>query len=168
MLGEFDGTSFGKALASAEGLQLPVIVRGLVKKTADTKIIDFSPDTIGCDYWLNIPLTMIEKVAVLGKRQCLDHVHDYVAIQFKAPTDSEAKVFASLLGLLGSQGAFDASAIGKAWVDCVIVRIFSFVSGNIIHSERVTQPNLAQKVQNILKSWAAEPYGQNWSSVSNC
>ena len=97
MFEPLDAATFAKALASDEGLRPPIIVHGLVRKTADAKVIEFTLDVITCHLWLKIPLDLIHRVVVLGKRTCHDHTHDFVAIQFKSPTNAEAQVFAALL-----------------------------------------------------------------------
>lgn len=176
MLDPLDALAFAKALSSDEGIQRPLSVSGLVRKTDDPKVIAFTLDTGTCHDWVKIPIDLIEKVFVLGKRTCRDHVHDFVTIQFKLPTNPETKVFAALLRSREtidplSARSPDVQSMAGTWAalpDCVVVRIYSFVSGNLIHSERVTQPDLAKKVQNVLKSWSAKPYGPNWSEISNC
>jgi hypothetical protein len=100
-----------------------------------------------------------------------------VAIQFKVPTHPEAHLYAALLQ---SRHAADQAttdwSVGESTLDlaaldrgkCVIVRIFSFVSGSLIHQERVTDPDLPNKVRKVLQSWSAKPFGMNGSSISNC
>jgi hypothetical protein len=88
-----------RALQSEGGLPNIYSAEGLVRKTTDPHVVEFSPShpVPLCLVWLKIPLKMIEKVQLLGKRQCLDHLHDYVLIYFKRPESAEAAVFAELL-----------------------------------------------------------------------
>ena len=51
---------------------------------------------------------------------------------------------------------------------CKIVTIISFVSGNPIHTERVTGPDLMKKVAKVLSDWGAYPYGQNGGEIRDC
>jgi hypothetical protein len=53
---------------------------------------------------------------------------------------------------------------------CVLVTITSFSSGNVIHKEQVRGPvsELNQKVGEVLRSWAAYPYGLNGGSLGDC
>ncbi|HEY7152942.1 MAG TPA: hypothetical protein VH575_03185 [Gemmataceae bacterium] len=179
---------FGKALHSESGLTVSPTAIGFVRKTTDPHIIEFSHAAALCLVWIKIPLKMIDKVQLLGKFPCLDHVHDFVVIFFKKPESPEAAVFAELLhheatGRTSAlptgtyQPTFDMPApaldvldatAAVANVRCVIVRIFSFVSGQLIHQERVTDPDIANKVRKVLQAWGAKPFGQNWSSISNC
>jgi hypothetical protein len=48
---------------------------------------------------------------------------------------------------------------------CVLVTIYSFVSGHAIHQERVTDPNLEQKVANLVRAWQCPP---NSFSIGGC
>src|SRR5437868_2606009 len=97
MCHEFTAEEFFDALHSEQGVVTKPTVTGYVRKTADQAFIDFSPALALCAIWIRIPLSMIAKVTVLGKRPCFDHVHDYVRLTFKSPASPEAAVFAQLL-----------------------------------------------------------------------
>ena len=174
MSSPLDAEQFADALHSERGLALPISAEGYVRKTADKAVIEFSPSAAMCLAWIKIPLKMIDKVQPLGKRPCIDHLHDYVILHFKRPESAEAVVFAELLhheaSARASSPAVSAEGMGAAdrAVDCVVVRIFSFVGGGLIHSERVYQPDLPNKVRKILQSWGARPFGQNRPEISNC
>jgi hypothetical protein len=88
---------FVKAIQSDQGLTIAPTASGFVRKTPDAAVIEFSPSFSLCAIWVRIPVKMIDKVKLLGKRQCLDHLHDYVILYFKHPESSEAGVFAQLL-----------------------------------------------------------------------
>ena len=135
MFQPLDAATFAKALASDEGLRPPIIVHGLVRKTADAKVIEFTLDVITCHLWLKIPLDLIERVVVLGKRTCHDHTHDFVAIQFKSPTNAEAQVFAALLQGQGTPGSspmspLDAGPLPTAALDAMHLSAATWAATN--------------------------------------
>lgn len=99
MSSPLDVESFAKALNSERGLILGPSAEGFVRKTDDPAVFEFSPR---CNTWVKVPLKMIDKVQPLGKRQCLDHLHDYVILYFKQPDSPEAVVFAELLQHAGT------------------------------------------------------------------
>jgi hypothetical protein len=97
MFVSLDADDFFKAINSERGMALGPSVEGFVRKTDDPTIIELSPSIVSCLTWIKIPLKMIDKVQPLGKRNCVDHMHDYVIIYFKYPESAEAVVFADLL-----------------------------------------------------------------------
>src|SRR5438445_6897197 len=94
-----EAEQFAKELNSERGLVVAPSAEGFVRKTDDAAVIEFSPSISLplCITWTKVPLKMIDKVELLGKRQCLDHLHDYVILYFKQPSSPDATVLAELL-----------------------------------------------------------------------
>jgi hypothetical protein len=164
MSSPLDVESFAKALNSERGLVLSPSAEGFVRKTDDPAVIEFSPSLPVplCITWVKVPLKMIDKAQPLGKRQCLDHLHDYVVLYFKQPSSPEAAVFAELLQhaaavQVASKAAATESAADRA--SCKCGTVISFVSGNPIGSFRVCEPDLWNKLRRELQSWGVPPNG---------
>jgi hypothetical protein len=163
LLSPLDAVTFADALSSDEGLQRPILASGLARKTEHPQIIEFTRDFLGCHGWVKIPVELIEKVLVLGKRESHERTYDFVTIQFQPATSPEAKIFAALLHNQEASGVTDETpTTGRG---CKCVRIISFVSGNLIHFERVCEPNLATKVAKVLHDWNVPP---NSVQISDC
>lgn len=88
---------FVEALNSDAGLAVPLSAEGLVRKTVNKSVIEFSPSESPCHTWIEIPVAMIDQVQPLGKRQCGDKNYESIRLRFKLPTSPEAMVFAELL-----------------------------------------------------------------------
>jgi hypothetical protein len=105
MLPTMSAEEFAEALATSKGLVPPPSAEGIVRKSDDPKVIELSPSSPAfprCSLWIRIPVEIIDRVLLLGKRACGDHVHDYVVLYFKRPSGVEARVYAQLLHVQGS------------------------------------------------------------------
>lgn len=91
----FTGDEFVKALSEG-GLQKPLMLTGMVKKSEDPTVILFAPGTL-CRNWVPIKASCIEEVKWLGNVSCRDHSHEYVSIHIKDVGAAEATLFADLL-----------------------------------------------------------------------
>lgn len=95
---EFTGDALLKALDKGELTLAPATgttLAGMVKKSDQPGCIAFTP--AGCDAWIDIPTSMIEKAIHIGERRCKDHSHVVVQITLKQPKDAEAQLLAKLL-----------------------------------------------------------------------
>ena len=68
----------------------------MAKKTGSALAINFAPD-YSCAVWVQIPVSLIEKVDHLGKITCKDHEHEHVRLYFVNPTTDESKALTELL-----------------------------------------------------------------------
>jgi hypothetical protein len=95
---EFSGDGLLKALEKGE-LAIPVetgtSLVGMVKKSDQPGSLAFTP--AGCDTWVDIPTSMIEKAIHVGERRCKEHSHAVVRITLKQPTSPEGQLLAKLL-----------------------------------------------------------------------
>jgi hypothetical protein len=167
MLGALDQASFTAALSSEDGLLPPILIIGLVKKGNAPDFIEFTADVPGCLQWIRVPVTLIEKVLVLGKRQCRDHFHDLVQIQLKQPDSPEGKVFANLLQQASSTPVQPDLTSSEVTADsaCKCGTVISFVSKQPIGRFRVCEPDLPNKLRKELQAWGVPPNGV---SISDC
>ena len=97
MSNPISAADFAKALRSQRGLLQPVSAEGFVRNTPDEASVEFSPSDAHCLYWIAVPLQMIDRVQLLGKRPCAGALQDYVILYFKTPEATEAIVYAELL-----------------------------------------------------------------------
>jgi hypothetical protein len=105
---EFSGDALLQALEKGE-LTLPVAAGttlvGMVKRSDQPGCLSFTP--AGCDTWVDMPTSMIEKAVHLGERRCKDHSHAVVRITVKQPADAEGQLLAKLLMALSPRSAAD-------------------------------------------------------------
>jgi hypothetical protein len=72
-------------------------ITGMVKsfdEEDDSRIL-FAVGT-DCANWIEIPVSMIEKIELVEVAACKDHTHPLVNLYFADPTTEEAQLFASL------------------------------------------------------------------------
>jgi hypothetical protein len=67
----------------------------MVKESDDASSIAFTPR--GCDTWVDIPISMIDRAEHVGHRRCDDHAHPVFRIALKEAKDKQAKVLSALL-----------------------------------------------------------------------
>jgi hypothetical protein len=95
---EFSGDALLQALEKGE-LTSPVATGttlvGMVKRSDQPGCLSFTP--AGCDTWVDMPTSMIEKAVHLGERRCKDHSHAVVRVTLKQPADAEGQLLAKLL-----------------------------------------------------------------------
>jgi hypothetical protein len=95
---EFSGDGLLKALEKGEltaPLEIGTALVGMVKKSDQPGCLAFTP--AGCDTWVDIPTSMIEKAVHIGERRCKDHSHVVVRITLKQPVTPEGQLLAKLL-----------------------------------------------------------------------
>jgi hypothetical protein len=63
----------------------PLTMTGMMKISDKDGCLSFT--RIGCDNWLDIPFTLIDKVEQLGWVACKDHAHPRVRIRLKSSED---------------------------------------------------------------------------------
>ena len=98
MAGEnYTGEALRDALKAGtlEKPQGSVELVGMVKESDDDSSIAFTPR--GCDTWVDIPISMIERAEHVGHRRCDDHSHAVFRIVLKEAKDKQAKVLSALL-----------------------------------------------------------------------
>jgi hypothetical protein len=85
----------------------PITLTGMVKKSdGKEKTVQFAPAG-NCSGWVTIPLELIEDVEILKAVPCKDHTHPLVRLNLKTPTNTEAKIFSSILNAM--QSNFDGT-----------------------------------------------------------
>jgi hypothetical protein len=75
----------------------------MVKESDDQSSIAFTPS--GCETWVDIPVSMIERAEHAGHRRCDDHSHPVFRITLKEAKSDQAKVFSALLASIPQQRA---------------------------------------------------------------
>jgi|HubBroStandDraft_6_1064221.scaffolds.fasta_scaffold12498_3 hypothetical protein len=88
---------FARALHSESGLLDIASAEGFVRKAPEETVLEFSPAATHCLRWIKIPLQMIDKVQLLGKRLCLGQLQEYAVLYFKRPENRESMIYAELL-----------------------------------------------------------------------
>jgi hypothetical protein len=79
----------------------PLTMTGMMKISDKDGCLSFT--RIGCDNWLDIPFSLIDKVEQLGWAACKDHAHPRVRIQLKSSEDVyQAPLLAMIRHLLTS------------------------------------------------------------------
>jgi hypothetical protein len=68
---------------------------GMVKESDDGSSIAFT--RAGCDTWVDIPISMIERADHVGHRRCGEHSHPVFRITLKEGESIQARVFGALL-----------------------------------------------------------------------
>jgi hypothetical protein len=105
---EFSGDALVQALEKGE-LTPPAAAGtalvGMVKRSDLPGCLSFTP--AGCDTWVDMPTSMIEKAVHLGQRRCKDHSHPVVRITLKQPADAEGQLLAKLLMALSRRSGED-------------------------------------------------------------
>ena len=91
----YTGASLEKALASNELSQPSFYLTGMVKFSQKPGYIAFT--SAGCDSWVNIPVSIIEKAQKIGSQGCGDHSHPLMKLTIKQPASEEGNLFYALL-----------------------------------------------------------------------
>lgn len=96
MLGQsLSGADLEKAL-NDNTLDAPgTTVTGMVKASEKAGHVQFSQS--GCEGWVEIPVTLIEKADHVGTQPCRDHSHRVMQLTFKEAKDPLSKMLAALL-----------------------------------------------------------------------
>lgn len=89
------GEELEKALLEGDLAQAQVQLTGMVKPSETEGYISFSQS--GCEAWVDVPTSLIEKADHVGHTPCRDHVHPLMEIALKEPEDREAKALQALL-----------------------------------------------------------------------
>jgi hypothetical protein len=91
----FTGDALEKALVNDELSQPELELMGMVKASDQKKHISFT--TSGCDDWVDVPTSMIEKAERIGSSRCKDHSHPVFKLTLKQPETPEAHILSALL-----------------------------------------------------------------------
>jgi hypothetical protein len=91
----YDGVRLEQALASGELEKHDLVLTGMVKSSETPHQIGFS--LVGCETWVNLPTSMIEKAERRGERRCKDHSHPVFALTLKESDHGEVRTLAALL-----------------------------------------------------------------------
>jgi hypothetical protein len=91
----FDGTALEQALKDDAFSISGVELIGMVKSSEKKGHINFT--RAGCETWVDLPISIIEKAEQLGENRCDDHSHPVFEITLKESKDPEAQALAALL-----------------------------------------------------------------------
>lgn len=98
----FDGASLEAALADKRFAKAGAELVGMAKPSDRKGYIAFSK--AGCETWVDVPSSMIERAVHRGEVRCKDHSHPLFAITLKEPSDPEGKVLIALLAQAAQGG----------------------------------------------------------------
>ncbi|MGH7211711.1 MAG: hypothetical protein ACREF1_09650, partial [Acetobacteraceae bacterium] len=92
----FDGAALEVALANNTFATSSVDLVGMVKASDKKGCISFS--RAGCESWIDLPATMVERALYRGNARCREHSHPLFEITLKEPSNPEGKILFALLG----------------------------------------------------------------------
>jgi len=92
----FTGQTLVEALRSGE-LDQPagVVLTGMGKESEQPDHVAFARG--GCDTWIDLPTSLIERAEHVGARPCEDHSHPLFRITLRESDDPQAKLLAQLV-----------------------------------------------------------------------
>ncbi len=97
MTGEvFSGETLAEALESGALEQPATTLVGMVKPSEQDAHVAFARG--GCDSWIDVPTTIIERAEHIGTRPCEDHSHPVLRITLKETNDPQAKLLGAMVG----------------------------------------------------------------------
>jgi hypothetical protein len=92
----FDGDTLEAALINKTLAAASVDLVGMVKASEKQGYVGFSK--AGCESWIDLPVSMIERAVHRGSVSCRDHSHPLFEISLKEPSDPQGKILLALLG----------------------------------------------------------------------
>src|SRR5690349_18883682 len=94
----YDGVRLEQALKSGELEKRGVVLTGMVKSSEKPHHIGFS--LAGCETWVDVPTSIIERAEHRGESRCRDHSHPVFTITLEESDNPEAHILATLLAQL--------------------------------------------------------------------
>lgn len=91
----YSGQELEKALLGDELSRTGVELVGMVKSSEKQGHVGFTAS--GCDGWVDLPTSMIERADNIGQSSCKEHTHPLVRIRLKESKSPEAQILAALL-----------------------------------------------------------------------
>jgi hypothetical protein len=73
----------------------PLAITGMMKSSNKDGCLSFTRG--GCDSWVDVPYTLIEKVEQLGWATCKDHAHPRVRIYLNSPHDADQEALVAMI-----------------------------------------------------------------------